>query len=156
MILDFWNTKLNPVTMWPRETDAMYSSRNYEKKKADNYVSADLSENQEYITAKKAVQLLGIGVKTICAQIKKLGVEKISYRSKEITYYKVADLNKIVLKSKVNEGPSDEYISSKDLQTELNLTVNQLFRMAQQNKWKKVRFNKNIVYYLKIQVLKDC
>jgi len=155
MILDFWNTKLNPVTMQPRESDAMYSASNYKKKsKTDNYTSKDLSLNQEYITAKKAIEVLGIGAKTISMYLRKIGIERIAYKSGDTTYYRVEDVNKIVLKSKVNSGPTDEYISSKDLQVELNLTINQLFRMAQQKKWKKVRFNKNIVYYLKDQVLK--
>lgn len=157
MIIDFWNTKLNPITMLPRETDAMYCKNRYVKKE-NNYVSVskDLSINPEYILVKTVVEKLGVGAKSISSYIRNLGIEKTSYKSGDLTYYKVEDINRISIPSKVKQGSPEEYISSKDLQVELNLTINQLFRMAQQKNWKKVRFSKNIVYYLKEQVLNKC
>lgn len=149
MILDFWNTKLNPVTMLSREV-----SYAYVPKSLKNNTSNDLALNPDYVTAKKAIKLLGIEGKSIARHIRQLGNERVSYVSKDITYYKVFDVERIVIKPKEKKVPTDDFISSNELKIILNLTNTQLFRMAQQRQWTKVRFNKNIVYYKKEQVLK--
>lgn len=152
MIKDFWTTNLNPVTMMSRETD-------YEKnklilrKKESTYMTADLSENSDYITKKKAIETLGIGAKKIKQGIQDKGLEFITYISKGISYYKFCDVNAIEVVIPSKFVIPEEYISSVELREILGVTVMQLWTLANRHGWKKKKFNGNVSYFLRSEVL---
>lgn len=152
MILDFWTTNLNPVTMMPRETE-YYKQRVALCKKEIIYVTADLSENSDYIPKQKAIKDLGVGVKKIKQGILDKGLEFITYISKGISYYKMCDVLavEIIIPSKFTIP--DEYISSTELKEILRLDTMQLWTLAHKKKWSKTKFQKNVTYFLKSEVL---
>lgn len=161
MILDFWNTKLNPITMQSREVDAMYSAEKYNKKAASKkkhtYIHEDLSLNDLYISSKDAQENTGLTAKKIKESV---GAGFLSKTG--IHFYKKSDIENIVFESKANvtvkkvpEIP-EEYISSTELKKILNITTMQLFTLSKKEGWRKKKFvgPGNIRYYLKSQVLK--
>ncbi len=152
MIKDFWTTNLNPVTMKSRETD-YGKNKVILRKKESTYVTADLSENPDYIEKKKAIQTLGIGAKKIKQGIQDNGLEFISYISKGISYYKFCDIKGIEAIKKANFVIPEDYISSVELREILNVTTMQLWTLANRHGWKKKKFNGNVSYFLRNEVL---
>ena len=152
MTKDFWNTNLNPVTMMSRET---YYGKNKVilRKKESTYVTADLSEDPDYIEKKKAIELLGIGAKKIKQGIQDKGLEFISYLSKGISYYKFCDVNAIEVVISSKFVIPEEYISSVELREILRVTTMQLWTLANRHGWKKKKFNGNVSYFLRSEVL---
>ena len=152
MIKDFWTTSLNSHTMLSRETD--YSKNKIlANKKLFTYVTADLSENPDYITKKKAIETLGIGAKKIKQGIQDKGLEFISYISKGISYYKFCDINAIEVVIPSKFATPEEYISSTELREVLSVTTMQLWTLANRHGWKKKKFNGNVSYFLRNEVL---
>lgn len=152
MIKDFWTTNLNPVTMKSRETD--YGKKKMIlRKKESTYVTTDLSENPDYIEKKKAIETLGIGAKKIKQGIQDKGLEFISYISKGISYYKLCDVKSIEAIKKANFVIPEDYISSVELREILNITTMQLWTLANRHGWKKKKFNGNVSYFLRSEVL---
>ena len=152
MIKDFWNTNLNPVTMMSRETD-YGKNKVILIKKESTYVTADLSENPDYIAKKKAIETLGIGAKKIKQGIQDKGLEFISYISKGISYYKFCDVSAIEVVIPSKFVIPEEYISSKELKSILGLDTMQLWTLANRHGWKKKKFNGNVSYFLRSEVL---
>ena len=152
MIKDFWTTNLNSHTMKPRETD-YGKNKILANKKLFTYVTADLSENPDYIEKKKAIETLGIGAKKIKQGIQDKGLEFISYISKGISYYKFCDVNAIEVVKKANFSDKEDYISSKELRVILSLTTMQLWTLANRHGWIKKKFNGNVSYFLRSEVL---
>ena len=152
MIKDFWTTNLNSHTMKPRETD--YSKNKVIlRKKESTYVTADLSENPDYIEKKKAIEVLGISAKKIKQGIQDKGIEFISYISKGISYYRFCDVNAIEVVIPSKFVIPEEYISSTELRVILSLTTMQLWTLANRHGWKKKKFNGNVSYFLRSEVL---
>ena len=152
MIKDFWTTNLNPVTMMPRETD-YGKNKILANKKLSTYVTADLSENPDYIEKKKAIETLGIGAKKIKQGIQDKGIEFISYISKGISYYKFCDVNAIEVVIPSKFVIPEEYIPSTELREVLSVTTMQLWTLANRHGWKKKKFNGNVSYFLRSEVL---
>lgn len=152
MIKDFWTTNLNPVTMMSRETEYV-KNKAILRKKESTYVTADLSENPDYIAKKKAIETLGIGAKKIKQGIQDKGLEFITYISKGISYYKFCDVNAIEVVTPSKFVIPEEYISSVELREILGVTVMQLWTLANRHGWKKKKFNGNVSYFLRSEVL---
>lgn len=153
-ILDFWTTNLNPITMLSREPDSLYNAKKYNQKSSYTSKKIDLENDPAFIPAKYVIETLGIPAKTIGIQLRKLGIEKVSYKQVDKVFYRVEDIERVevVKKSKIN--PTDEYISAVELRDILNLTTMQLFTLSNRNKWKKFRFIGRQNYFLRSQVLK--
>lgn len=152
MIKDFWTTNLNPVTMMSREA-GYGKNKVILRKKESTYVTADLSENPDYIAKKKAIETLGIGAKKIKQGIQDKGLEFITYISKGISYYKSCDVNAIEVVIPSKFVIPEEYISSVELREILGVTVMQLWTLANRHGWKKKKFNGNVSYFLRSEVL---
>lgn len=156
-MIDFWNTNQNPITMFKRETANRYSVNKASSPKKDlTHVSNDLSIDNDYITAKEAMETLGIGAKKIKYHILNQGIEFESFMSRGITYYKRCNIVNIEIVIPANFEIPDEYISSKDLREHLVITTMTLFTLANKNGWIKKKFKGNVSYFLKSQVLKQC
>ena len=152
MIKDFWNTNLNPVTMMSRETD-YGKNKILANKKLFTYVTADLSENPDYIEKNKAIETLGFGAKKIKQGIQDKGLEFISYISRGVSYYKFCDVSAIEVVIPSKFVIPEEYISSKELKSILGLDTMQLWTLANRHGWKKKKFNGNVSYFLRSEVL---
>ena len=152
MIKDFWTTNLNSHTMKPRETD-YGKNKILANKKLFTHVTVDLSENPDYIAKKKAIETLGIGAKKIKQGIQDKGLEFISYISKGISYYKFCDVNAIEVVIPSKFVIPEEYISSTELREALSVTTMQLWTLANRHGWKKKKFNGNVSYFLRSEVL---
>ena len=138
--------------MKPRETD-YGKNKAILRKKEFTYMTADLSENPDYISKKKAIETLGIGAKKIKQGIQDKGLEFISYLSKGISYYKFCDVDAIEVVKKENFVIPEDYISSVELREILNVTTMQLWTLANRHGWKKKKFNGNVSYFLRSEVL---
>lgn len=152
MILDFWTTNLNPVTMMPRETEC-FKQRASLRKKEMIYVTADLAENPDYIRKSKAIETLGIGAKKIKQGIQDKGLEFNTYLSKGIAYYKFCDVNAIEITITSKMTIPEDYISSIELREILGITTMQLWTLSSRHGWKKKKFNGNVSYFLRSEVL---
>ena len=152
MIKDFWTTNLNPITMLPRETEYV-KNKAILKEREYIHVTADLSKNPEYIAKNKAIELLGIGAKKIKQGIQDNGLEFNSYFSKGISYYKFCDVDSIEIIVPSKFVIPEEYISSKELKELLGLNTMQLWTLAHRHGWKKKKFNGNVSYFLRSEVL---
>ena len=122
-------------------------------KKLFTHVTADLSENPDYIEKKKAIEMLGIGAKKIKQGIQDKGLEFISYISKGISYYKFCDVNAIEVVIPSKFVIPEEYISSTELREVLSVTTIQLWTLSNFHGWKKKKFNGNVSYFLRSEVL---
>lgn len=138
--------------MMPREID-YGKNKISSNKKLFTYITADLSENPDYISKKKAIETLGIGAKKIKQGIQDKGLEFISYFSKGIQYYKFCDVNAIEVVIPSKFIIPEDYISSIELREILNITTMQLWTLANRHGWKKKKFNGNVSYFLRNEVL---
>lgn len=158
MILDFWNTKLNPITMLPKETSYRYIES--EKKLKNNdyiYLHEDLSLNELYVLSKDVQTSLGVGAKKLKSML-----------SRE--YFKDINGFAFCLKSSVDELETNirssmnmnqdisEYIHSNDLKNLLGINTMQLFTLSHRHKWVKKKFKGygHSNFFLRTQVLNKC
>ena len=138
--------------MMSRETD-YGKNKILANKKLFTYVTADLSENPDYIEKNKAIETLGFGAKKIKQGIQDKGLEFISYISRGVSYYKFCDVSAIEFVIPSKFVIPEEYISSKELKSILGLDTMQLWTLANRHGWKKKKFNGNVSYFLRSEVL---
>lgn len=116
-IIDFWATNLNPITLLPTVLDNKYEKATKVQKKVSDrvQVSVDLAEDSNYISAKEAINTLGIGAKTIKKSILNNGLEFQIFISKNISYYKRCDVEgiEVIIASKFTIP--EDYISGVEL-----------------------------------------
>ena len=157
MIKDFWNTNLNPITMHPTVTDNQAKeSESIQKKMSDRvYVTVDLSENEEYVLSKEVIKTLGIGAKKIKQAILCNGLEFKVFISNGSFYYKKCDIENIEIVVPSQEN-MDQYISSAELRKDNNWSYWDMWDNARKNKWKKKKFNGNMTWFLRSEVLRKC
>lgn len=163
MILDFWNTRLNPITMLPREENQKADVKRVEYKREVStryHLTESAFKDDEYIIAKEARDILGIGFKKINHTIKDItGLKTTSFYFRLNTYYKRDHIQMVLedlKKEPVSNEIQEEYISSSDLKDILNIDTMQLFTLSSRHKWKKTKLKGkgNQMYYLRSQVLK--
>lgn len=164
-VLNFWDHKLNPITMMPKETPqrADESKKKYSRDVSTRYHLKESEFDESiYIIAKEAKKILkGIGFKRINHKIKDLtGVVNSSFYFRLNTYYIREHINLVFEDLLKNPAPkkviSEEYICSSDLKKILSIDTMQLFTLASRNKWKKTKLigHGNKIFYLRSQVLK--
>lgn len=156
MIIDFWTTNLNPITLLPTVLENKYEKPAALKKQTEYRVrvSVDLAEDSNYISSKEAINTLGIGAKIIKKSILNNGLEFQIFISRNISYYKRCDVEgiEIVIASKFTIP--EDYISGVELRKLNDWTSWDLWNQANKNKWKKKKFSGNTTYFLKSEVLK--
>lgn len=154
MILDFWNTNLNPVTMFTRELDAKpYKSR--VAKSPYKHTSTELLGNSDYIHTKKAIELTGLGSKKIKMKMTDLNIDYVIYKSQYSgIFYRAEDIAKILEHPEPTKEDMSKWISSKDLRKELGLDTMQLWTLSDKMKWTKKKLGGNVNHFLRSEVLK--
>ena len=153
-IIDFWNTGLNPITLYPRYTEVVPKTI-YEKKKTFViYMQEDLSTNPDYILSKEAQKILGIASQKIREAVTNNGIVFNAFKSRTLLYYRRKDIEGIEIVIPSSLIIPDEYISGVELRELNGWTSWDLWSNASKNGWAKKKFKGNIAYYLKSEVLK--
>lgn len=156
MILDFWTTKLNPITMSPREASYLYTRDMKLKSNDIKYIHEDLSLNELYISSAEAQKIFGVGAKKLKNMLDRQYFKDIKCKSYCLRSH-VEELERN-FKSSINNDNEDiiNYIHSNDLKKLLGVDTMQLFTMSKRHKWKKRKFkgHGNVKFFLKSEVLK--
>ena len=153
MIIDFWNTNMNPITLFAKLADVREKASRVKTESYRIWVTEDLSNNPDYIMTRDAQKLLGLGAQRIREEAQNKGANFKVYTNQKLRYYLKADLECIEIVIPVKFIIPDEYISGVDLRALKGWTGWELFSYASKNGWAKKRFKGNVTYYLKSEVL---
>ena len=153
MIIDFWNTNMNPITLFSKSTDVREKASRVKTEALRVWVSEDLSQNENYMLNKDAQKLLGLGAQRIRQEAQSKGVNFKIYTNPKAQYYLKADLECIEIVIPTKFEIPNEYISGANLRAIKGWTGWELHNKASKNGWVKIRFRGNVTYYLKSEVL---
>ena len=154
MIIDFWTTNMNPITLFTNLGDIREKASRVKTESLRVWVSEDLSQNEDYILNRDAQKLFGLGAQRIREEAQSKGVNFKVYTNQKAQYYLRADLECIEIVIHTKFEIPDEYISGADLRAIKGWTGWDLHNKASKNSWVKIRFRGNVTYYLKSEVLK--
>ncbi len=153
MIIDFWTTNMNPITLFSKLSDVREKASRVKTESLRVWVTPDLSQNPDYILNRDAQKLFGLGAQRIREEVQSKGVNFKIYTNQKAQYYLRSDLEciEIVIPTKF-EVPED-YISGPDVRAIKGWTGWDLHNKASKNGWQKIRYKGNVTYYLKSEVL---
>ena len=153
MIIDFWNTNLNPITLFTKFADVREKTSRLKTESYRTYVTEDLADNEDYIMIKDAQKMYGLGGQKLREEAQAKGANFKVYTNKKLRYYLKADLEMIEIVVAKKFTIPDTYISGADLRGIKGWTGWDLHSKASKNNWEKKRFKGNVTYYLKSEVL---
>ena len=135
--MNFWDKKLNPITMLPSGNTVIYPKKQSIKSKVDENIYMHFKDCREY---------LGIGAKKIKLEADRLG-EKSIYTPAGVYYKKeiIEEIKKII--SKIDETDLSGYISNTELMKMLNFCAYKACMIGRNSGLKKYNFGGRTVYY---------
>ncbi len=139
--MSFWDKNLNPITMLPAGTTAIYPKKTVQK----NNVDLDI-----YIHFQECRHILGIGAKKIKAHAEKLN--EIAIYTINGVYYKKSTIEAIkeIMKSEISvkkEIDSDKYISNAELMQMFQFSEFKAWKIVKENSLRKYNFGGKKIYY---------